>query len=78
MVFDVPVDRMSPTVTLIVIERIVKSPSQTQGEFSDINKLISHGALEHTRGGAVVMAWDGESVQGGAHCASNGRHSIHL
>jgi hypothetical protein len=41
---------MSPTATLVVIERVIGPPNQIpEAKFSDLNMLVSHGALERTR-----------------------------
>lgn len=41
---------MSSNATLIVIERIVGPPNEVpEGKFSDLNMLVSHGALERTQ-----------------------------
>ena len=41
---------MSPTATLIVIERVVGPPNENpEGKFSDLNMMIQYGALERTR-----------------------------
>jgi hypothetical protein len=41
---------MSPAATLVVIERVIGAPNQIPEEkFSDLNMLVSHGALERTR-----------------------------
>jgi O-methyltransferase/methyltransferase family protein len=41
---------MAPTATLVVIERVIGPPNQIpEGKFSDLNMLVSHGALERTR-----------------------------
>lgn len=40
---------MSPTATLIVIERVVGPPNEgPEGKLSDLNMLVTHGALERT------------------------------
>ena len=40
---------MSSTATLVVIERVIGPPNQVpEGKFSDLNMLVSHGALERT------------------------------
>ena len=40
---------MSPTATLVVIERVIGPPNQIpEGEFSDLNMLVSHGALQRS------------------------------
>ena len=41
---------MSPTATLVVIERVVGPPNEIpEGKFSDLNMMIQYGALERTR-----------------------------
>jgi hypothetical protein len=41
---------MSPTATLVAIERVIGPPNQIpEAKFSDLNMLVSHGALERTR-----------------------------
>ena len=41
---------MSPTATLIVIERVVGPPNEIpEGKFSDLNMLVQYAALERTR-----------------------------
>lgn len=41
---------MLPAATLLVIERVIGSPNEMpEGKFSDLNMLVSHGALERTR-----------------------------
>lgn len=41
---------MSSTATLLVIERIIGPPNLVaEGKFSDLNMLVSHGALERTQ-----------------------------
>jgi hypothetical protein len=41
---------MSPTATLVVIERVIGPPNQIpEAKFSDLNMLVTHGALERTR-----------------------------
>jgi hypothetical protein len=41
---------MSPAATLVVIERVIGPPNQIpEAKFSDLNMLVSHGALERTR-----------------------------
>jgi hypothetical protein len=41
---------MSPTATLVVIERVVGPPNEVpEGKFSDLNMLVTHGALERTQ-----------------------------
>ncbi len=40
---------MSPTATLVVIERVVGPPNEIpEGKFSDLNMMIQYGALERT------------------------------
>jgi hypothetical protein len=40
---------MSSTATLVVIERVIGPPNEIpEGKFSDLNMLVSHGALERT------------------------------
>ena len=41
---------MSPAATLVVIERVIAPPNQiAEAKFSDLNMLVTHGALERTR-----------------------------
>ncbi len=41
---------MSPTATLIVIERVVGPPNENpEGKFSDLNMMVQYAALERTR-----------------------------
>ena len=41
---------MSPTATLIVIERVVGPPNEIpEGKFSDLNMMVQYAALERTR-----------------------------
>jgi hypothetical protein len=41
---------MSPAATLVVIERVIAPPNQIpEAKFSDLNMLVTHGALERTR-----------------------------
>jgi hypothetical protein len=41
---------MSPTATLVLIERVVGPPNENpEGKFSDLNMMIQYGALERTR-----------------------------
>jgi hypothetical protein len=41
---------MSPTATLVVIERVLGPPNEIpEGKFSDLNMMIQYGALERTR-----------------------------
>jgi hypothetical protein len=52
---------MSPTATLVVIERVIGPPNQIpEAKFSDLNMLVSHGALERTR-----EEFDGLFAKGG-------------
>lgn len=40
---------MPPTATLVVIERVVGPPNEVpEGKFSDLNMMVTHGALERT------------------------------
>jgi len=41
---------MAPTAVLIVIERVIGPPNAVpEGKFSDLNMLVTHGALERTQ-----------------------------
>jgi len=41
---------MSPSATLVVIERVVGPPNESpEGKFSDLNMMVQYGALERTR-----------------------------
>ena len=41
---------MSPTATLVVIERVVGPPNEVpEGKFSDLNMMVQYGGLERTR-----------------------------
>ncbi len=41
---------MSPAATLVVIERVIAPPNEVaEAKFSDLNMLVTHGALERTR-----------------------------
>jgi hypothetical protein len=41
---------MSPTATLVVIERVIGPPNEMpEGKFSDLNMMVQYGALERTR-----------------------------
>jgi hypothetical protein len=41
---------MSPTATLVVIERVIGPPNEMpEGKFSDLNMMVQYGAMERTR-----------------------------
>lgn len=55
---------MSPTATLIIIERVVGAPNaDPNGKFFDLNMLVQYGALERTR--QEFQASEGQRLRDG-------------